>query len=127
MIAKCRMVLYTLSAEDAEKINRLRTTGVSIAERLAMVISGAPGEVVGERRAFSAWPKGAQAHIGNHALEGDQLPAVVVYVGVKPTLPGEPLVNLQVFLDGNDTYWVQHVPEGNEPGCWMWPPKVEAP
>lgn len=39
-------------------------------------------------------------------------------------LPGEQ-VNLQVFLDGNDVFWVttraEAAPGRTEPGRWHWP------
>lgn len=38
-------------------------------------------------------------------------------------------VNLQVYLDGNDTYWatsrVRAENETGEQGQWHWPPRVE--
>ncbi|MGW4403445.1 hypothetical protein ACWEJ6_05415 [Nonomuraea sp. NPDC004702] len=32
--------------------------------------------------------------------------------------------NLQVHLDGNDTYWVTSRIEGGQPGTWHWPPRA---
>lgn len=34
------------------------------------------------------------------------------------------LVNGQVFLDGNDTFWVTSVQQGTKPGQWFEPPRV---
>lgn len=33
-------------------------------------------------------------------------------------------VNLQVFLDGNDTLWATSRQEGAEIGQWAWPERV---
>ena len=78
-----RLVLYKLSKEDAEAINRRRTNINNIAERFEK------GE----------WPEGAQAHIGNEAHEGDLLPTIVVKVWENN------MINGQVFLDGTDSLW----------------------
>jgi hypothetical protein len=40
MITKGEIVLYTLSADDAEKINRRRTDRASIAERMKITVKG---------------------------------------------------------------------------------------
>ncbi len=93
-----RIVHYVLSAQDAEQINRRRTTGPAIAERIP---SG-------------AWPVGAQAHIGNAAREGQHVAAIVV-------APNSDTCNLQCFLDGNDAFWALSAREGTEPGTWHWP------
>ncbi len=103
-----RIVHYMLSAENAQQINRRRTTGKAIAERIAV----------------NAWPLGAQAHIGNEAKEGQVFPMIIVS-SPNPEDPRFP-VNGQVFLDGNDTFWTNSVCEGATPGTWAWPPRVEA-
>jgi hypothetical protein len=90
------VVNYKLSSNDAEKINKRRTTSLSIKERIEEEL----------------WPLGAQAHIGNEATEGQILPMVITAVH------SESCVNGQVFLDGNDTLWVTSVLQGNEPGNW---------
>lgn len=102
-----RIVHYKLTAEQAEQVNRRRTTSSSIAARA-------------EDR---AWPLGAQAHIGNHASPGDVLPLVIVRVWPDEFGAGKPGVNGQVLLDGNDTLWVTSAAEGNEAGQWSWPPR----
>lgn len=100
-----RTVIYTLSAQDAEEINRRRTTGPDIAGRIKE----------------EKWPLGAQAHIGNSVAEGNEFPAVVVR-----TWDGD-VVNLRVILDGSDDYWAtsrsRHDDDG-EAGKWHWPPRV---
>lgn len=52
---------------------------------------------------------------GNHAPAGDVYPAIVVRV------PAPGSANLQVILDGKDTYWATSVGQGTEPGTWAWP------
>jgi hypothetical protein len=96
-----------LTAADAAQINRRRTSGSSIFERM--------------QQEPPAWPAGAQAHIGNTAEEGQVYPADVVRTwGDTP----ESAVNLQVKLDGNDTFWVTSatVSDGPEPGKFHWMP-----
>lgn len=97
-----RMVLLCLSAHMAEEINRLRTSPQSIAERIQN----------------DQWPRGAQAHVGNWAKEGDEVPATVVGVH------GETCINAHAFLDGNDTYWATSVTRSEtgepEPHRWRW-------
>jgi hypothetical protein len=76
-----RIVLYALTEADAEKINRRRTTGESIAHRLGV----------------EKWPEGAQAHIGNRANALDLVPMTVVRVW------NDNMVNGQATLDGTDS------------------------
>jgi len=51
----------------------------------------------------------------NDARETCRYPAIVVATW------GGTQVNLQVFLDGNDTYWATSRQLGDEPGSWAWP------
>lgn len=103
-----RIVLYTLSSQDADEINRRRTTGHSIAERIKQAL----------------WPIGAQAHIGNSVHAGQEFPAVVIRQW------GGNCCNLQVLLDGNDTFWGLSRNETRAEGGapmelhWRWPPRV---
>lgn len=64
---------------------------------------------------------GLVVSVGNKAQAGDVFPAMVVRV-----FPGADVVNLQVLLDGNDTYWATSVSEGppSEQRAWHWPPRV---
>jgi hypothetical protein len=92
-----RIVHYQLTESDAEAINRRRAD-------------------------FAASPPantGFQAHVGNRAEEGQVLPAMVVR-----TFGGDAAINLQVQLDGTDTYWATSRSEGDRPGGWIWPPRV---
>ena len=56
-------------------------------------------------------------HFGNRANEGDVFPAIIVRVWNED--PGT--VQLQVFLDGNDTYWATSRLPGDVPGSYAWP------
>lgn len=93
-----QIVHYYLSAADAEAINRRRAD----AQREG---AGSSGKIV---------------HVGNEAREGALYPAVVVATW------GGASVNLQVWLDGNDTYWATSRGEGeaHTPGKWSWPARV---
>ena len=109
-----RIVLYTLNDSDVQQIDRRRTTGAAIAERIAYD-SGDP--------MMKAWPAGAQAHMGNSVTPGQQVPAIIT--AVWPTS-----VNLRCILDGTDEFWATsrlcYTPEGDHPtaapmGMWQWP------
>ena len=103
-----RIVHYRLSAEEAAQINRSRTTGRSIAERMKMT-------------PIPAWPAGAQAHLGNGVKEGDTFPMLIVQVwGDTPSSA----VNGQVFLDGNDVLWATSVAVGDGPRTFSWPTRA---
>jgi hypothetical protein len=120
-----RIVLYTLTANDAQQINRRRTTGAAIADRIknnALPLSKLPiTEAMPPH-----WPLGAQAHIGNDAHEGETYPCMIVRVWPDEFGAGKPGINGQVFLDGNDTYWVTSIAEAPtpQPNYWSWPPRV---
>ena len=117
-----RIVHYRLSAEDAAQINRRRTTGHSIAERMKLTLqTSTPPESDGPPEGYPvprAWPTGAQAHIGNEAKEGDTFPMLITKVwGDTPTSA----VNGQTFLDGNDVLWVTSASVGEGPRTFSWP------
>jgi hypothetical protein len=59
-----------------------------------------------------------QFHVGNHATAGDVCPAMIVATF------GGPAANLQVVLDGTDTYWATSRTEGTAPGTWAWPARI---
>ena len=65
-----------------------------------------------------------RARMNAHAV-GQKLPAIVV--GVSTMIRIGEVANLQVFLDGERTAWIQGVPEGDGPGKWSWPPRGPAP
>jgi hypothetical protein len=55
---------------------------------------------------------------GNRVEEGDTFPAMIVRTwGDQPTSA----VQLQVFLDGNDTHWATSVQVGEGPRTFSWP------
>jgi hypothetical protein len=55
----------------------------------------------------------------NAVYEGDVYPAMVVRVFDPSTT-----ANLQVFLDGDCSYWATSRTESGEPGHWSWPPRT---
>ena len=64
---------------------------------------------------------GYVAHYGNTVRAGDVFPATIVRVFDVGS------VNLQVQLDGTDTFWATSVSEGDgtvQHGTWAWPPRV---
>ena len=97
-----RIVILRLSGQQADEINRRRTTNTSIAQRIDA----------------GSWPLGAQAHIGNEVKEGQEFPMIVVAVW------GDNLVNGQVLLDGCDSYWATSIACGSGLHAWRWPERV---
>ena len=61
---------------------------------------------------------------GNNVEEGQTYPALVVRTWGSDV----DAVNLQVFLDGNDTHWVTSRTEGlpGSPGHWTWPARDDS-
>jgi hypothetical protein len=114
-----RTVLYTLKEADAVDINRRRTTGKEIADRIEN--NSVPLQSMPLGKPIRTWPLGAQAHIGNPAYNGEVYPMIVVRVWPDEYGPHFDGVNGQVLLDGNDTFWATSVKEGTEPGTWHWP------
>jgi len=97
-----RIVHYTLSEQDAAQINKRRSDARNL--NAAGVTLASQG-------------LGPQIHIGNPVAAGDVFPAMVVKVHSWSA-------NLQVFLDGNDTFWATSVAEGDGELHWQWPPRV---
>jgi hypothetical protein len=79
-------------------------------------LSDADVDLIAQRRADTDAGGGV---IGNSVATGEVYPANVVR-----TFGGDHSVNLQVQLDGYDTYWATSRREGTEPGTWCWPPRV---
>lgn len=103
-----RIVHYVLNAGDAAAINRRRDDFQAFQRGHAHPHEpGQPGAT------------GHQAHIGNPAAAGDVCPAMVV----RRFDGNDVVVNLQVWLDGNDVYWATSRKEGDQPGTWCWPPR----
>lgn len=116
------IVLYRLTADDAAQVNRRRTTGASIGERMKAFVTtalvNAPAGANPEPVQVHAWPAGAQAHIGNEVREGDVFPMMIVKVWGETSTSA---VNGQVFLDGNDVFWATSRAAGDGPGTFSWP------
>lgn len=55
---------------------------------------------------------------GNRVVAGQDCAAVVVACW------GNSSANLQVLLDGADSYWATSRSEGDEQGRWHWPPRA---
>jgi hypothetical protein len=91
-----RVVHYKLGEQDADAINQRRR----------------------DFAAARASNTGFVAHVGNTVRAGDVFPAFVVATF------GSAAANLQVFLDGNDTYWATSREDGAEPGQWSWPTRA---
>ena len=95
-----RIVLYTLTEDDAKAINKRRD------------------DFTEHRKHISYRDTGYISHFGNEAREGDVYPAVVIRVW-----PGD-LINAKVLLDGTDTFWATSRHQGDENGNWNWPPRA---
>jgi hypothetical protein len=98
-----RIVHYTLSEQDADAINRRRADAIR-------------GRTADEH-------SGVILHSGNTTNAGDVYPAIVVRVFPGGT-EANGVCNLQVLLDGNDTYWATSRAEGDGQLHWCWPPRV---
>lgn len=95
-----RVVLYTLTEQNASDINKRREDAKRHIQEHRDVADG------------------SQIHVGNKAKAGDVLPMTIVRAwGNQPTSS----VNGQVMLDGNDTLWVTSVACGEKPGTFAWP------
>lgn len=93
-------------------------TAATIGRTVHYHMSETDAAAVNKRRAdFAAanpQTSGLVAHVGNTVLAGSKYPAVVVAAfGLA--------VNLQVLLDGSDSYWATSRVEGEQPGQWAWP------
>lgn len=97
-----RIVHYTLTDQGAETINRRRDDA--------------------RFNRHGITPNGEQVHVGNPVHAGDVFPLIITRVW------GGDLINGQVLLDGNDTYWATSVHEGEGGHQYQWPntaPKTE--
>lgn len=100
-----RIVHYKLSEWDVAAINRRRA------------------DYQNTLRAGEGNATGYVAHVGNDVRAGDDYPAIVVRCWFTDYTP-ESCVNLQVLLDGNDSYWATSRRQGDENGQWRWPERV---
>lgn len=104
-----RIVHYKLAQFDADAINRRRADFEAF--NRSHVHPHEPGQ---------PGATGHQAHVGNHVQAGEVYPAIVVRVFD----PSVSTANLQVLLDGNDTYWATSRVEGDGECQWSWPPRI---
>lgn len=104
-----RIVMYMLSPQDCDAINRRRTDGHAIKVRIDS----------------EKWPLGAQAHIGPHVNPCEVYPALIV-----AKYAHTDSIGIRVFLNGTDDLWVQFAPgppkDGSDDGYpsegrWFWP------
>lgn len=102
-----RIVIYRLTAEDADRINARRDLSAAAVIALGAVVDGAHH----------------QTHLGNPVHEGDEYPLLITRVWQAGAMP----VNGQVLLDGNDTYWARSIDEGDIPGTYRWPTRDDGP
>lgn len=98
-----RIVHYTLTAQDADAINRRRADACIRSKAIA---EERPGYVV---------------HVGNSAAMGDVYPMMITRVWGDHEGAA---VNGQVFLDGNDTIWVTSSTQGDGVHQWHEPPRA---
>lgn len=102
-----RIVHYRLGETDAQDINRRRHDFMAFTREYTRPdVPGNPGAT------------GHVGHFGNAVKPGDVFPAMIVRI-----FPGNPhdVANLQVHLDGNDTFWATSRHEGEDRGEWAWP------
>lgn len=92
------VVTYRLTEQDAQEINKRRAD----ANR--------------HRRDNPDEQNGYLAHVGNTVRAGDTYPAVVV----RTFDPKSTTANLQVLLDGNDTYWATSRQAGDTDAEGRW-------
>lgn len=114
-----RIVHYRLTDDDALRMNKRRADYTAAAN--SHPHPHEPG---------TPPPSGHIAHVGNALQGGDYYPAMVVrtFQDVAPdgkSAVASPYVNLQVFLDGTDQLWATSVGEGDGPGTWAWPLRVQ--
>lgn len=100
-----RIVRYTLSEDDAKRINKRRDDAIASAHEHKM----------------NPEATGKQVHVGNKAHEGDVYPMIIVRAwGDTP----ESAVNGQVLLDGSDSFWVTSVTAGEGARRFAWPSRI---
>ena len=102
-----RIVEYTLNDGDVYQINAYRANAQAIANR--------------EVQEHNTGPIGAH---GNYVSAGDTYPMIIVRVW--PPVREEALVNGQVLLDGDDTFWATSRGQGDGEGHWREFPRVTA-
>lgn len=98
------IVSYRLTHADADQVNRRRINPEEVRRQLFL----------------GHWPAGAQAHVGEFVLSGEELPMIVTKAEHSLGIDGPSTLSLsgQVFLNGNDTLFVAGRYEGDAPGNW---------
>ena len=112
-LALGRIVRYQLSEDDAQEINSRRHDFLAYQREAKPPLS--PG---GHGRT------GHIGHWGSAVKPGDEFAAMIVKVWANHP---DGLVNLQVYLDGNDVYWATSSAEGYAQGQWRWPDRIGTP
>jgi hypothetical protein len=97
-----RIVHYKLIAHDAALINKRREDFRQFVKESGNYPSD-----------------GYVAHVGNPVEAGDVFPAIIIRVW-----EAAKSCNLQVLLDGTDTFWACSVSEGEGERNWSWPPRA---
>jgi hypothetical protein len=108
-ITKGRIVSYKLTQMDADQINRRRIDKEEIQKQMFL----------------GYWTEGVQAHVGEVAMAGEELPMIITKVVEQSSDMGplSPAISGQVFLNGNDTLFVTGRYEGEGNGNWSWFPR----
>lgn len=88
-----RIVVYTLTEDDALAITRRRRGGREEGTAVASI----------------------NMVVGNPVHAGDEFPMTITSVAPDASING------QVWLDGSDTFWAQGVIAGVGGGTWRWP------
>ena len=97
-----RIVIYRITASDAETLNRRRKDAQEKMEWHRAIKSG------------------AQVHVGNAVKPDDEFPLIITRVwGAEPTTA----FNGQLLLDGSDLFWVTSTHLGEGPRNCYWPVK----
>lgn len=90
------------------------TQAITIGRIVHYRLNASDAEIINKRRTADS------TEVGNNVGAGEASPAIVVRVNSSSGRS----VNLQVFLDGNDSYWATSRTIGDEEGQWFWPPRT---
>lgn len=100
-----RIVHYMLTRDDAAAINKRRA------------------DARNNHKIRNNYGLGSQVHFGTEHVYGQRLPMIVTKAWQRTGDDKKEIwfANGQVFLDGNDTLFVQGVVIGDQPGNIAWP------
>lgn len=111
-----RIVHYTLSEADAERITQRRKANRLAESLLAQLVKERADDRSRVGKVAEPWPEHARLHAeGNNVAEGDIVPVLVTAVW-SPTC-----INGLAILDGDDPFWVTSASQGSGPHTWQWP------